>query len=70
MKDFNKTFDDALNTDSEAIIDGMTEMTPPEELTTSTPSMKVKKVDTKKATSWLPKRAPTMLPTFPTVTRR
>ena len=67
MEDFNKVFDNAFNADIEAVIDGMKEITQPEELTTPDPSMKVKKVATKKAVSWLPKRALTMLLVFSTV---
>ena len=51
VEDFNKAFDDALNVDIKVVIDGMTKMALLEELTTHAPSMKVKKVATKKATS-------------------
>ena len=57
VEDFNKTFDDALNADIEAVIDGMIEMTSPDELSTPTPFIKVKKVATKMIASWLPKKS-------------
>ena len=77
-KESTQAFNDPMYATSDAIIEGMTEMTPPDELNSSshiptpTPAFakRVKHMATKKTPSWLLKRAPTVLTKFPIVGRR